>query len=103
MLDNSSMESIQDDGYTGIVLSENDVARYRLKFGFDEHTILQYRDAFSVFDLDNDGVITANELSQVLLALGYRPSIDEVNALSLGHRQNKFSEDVNHARTTGIM
>lgn len=37
---------------------------YALKFTSDE--IEEYRDAFSVFDTDNDGVITTKELGTLL-------------------------------------
>ena len=41
-----------------------------------------------MFDLDSDGVITTDELGTVMVALGQRPSLQELEALIQGVDQD---------------
>ncbi|KAI8326408.1 calmodulin [Martensiomyces pterosporus] len=45
---------------------------------FSEAQISEYREAFSLFDKDNDGNITAKELGTVMRSVGQNPSESEL-------------------------
>ena len=44
-----------------------------------EDRIAEFREAFEIFDKDQDGAITIDELADLLRALGYPPSEQEIN------------------------
>ncbi|ORX73619.1 calmodulin [Linderina pennispora] len=45
---------------------------------FNEEQINEYREAFSLFDRDNDGSITAQELGTVMRSVGQKPTEAEL-------------------------
>ncbi|KAJ1963562.1 hypothetical protein GGI12_001975, partial [Dipsacomyces acuminosporus] len=45
---------------------------------FNEAQISEYREAFSLFDKDGDGTITAKELGTVMRSVGQNPSEAEL-------------------------
>lgn len=45
---------------------------------------LEFREAFKVFDKDGNGFITTSELGTIMVALGQRPSLQELEALING-------------------
>lgn len=45
---------------------------------------IEFQEAFQVFDKDGDGHITSTELGEVMMALGQRPSLQELEALIRG-------------------
>ncbi len=46
-----------------------------------EEQINEFKDAFTLFDKDNDGVVTAKELSTVLKSLGHSPTEQELGEM----------------------
>jgi calmodulin len=46
-----------------------------------EEQINEFKDAFTLFDKDNDGVVTAKELSTVLKSLGHNPTEQELGEM----------------------
>ena len=46
--------------------------------------VAEFHEAFSVFDRDSNGFITTAELGTVMVALGQRPSLQELEALLNG-------------------
>merc|ERR1712093_812979 len=62
-----------------------------------EEQINEFKDAFTLFDKDNDGVVTAKELSTVLKSLGHSPTEQELGEMIAsvdtdGNGQIDFSE-----------
>jgi len=66
------------------MLNEEEMKKYMKKYNFKEREVIEYEEAFLVFDLDVDGVITVDELGTVMVALGQRPSLEEIQALIQG-------------------
>ena len=56
----------------------------RKRYLFLTHVVVEFEEAFSVFDRDADGVITTSELGAVMTALGHRPSLQELEAIIQG-------------------
>ncbi|CAD5119697.1 DgyrCDS8289 [Dimorphilus gyrociliatus] len=46
--------------------------------GLSEEQIKEYQEAFAVFDKDQDGIITKEELGHVLFAIGQRPTMKQI-------------------------
>ena len=46
-----------------------------------EEQLAEFREAFDLFDKDNDGVISADELKHVMIFLGQHPSDDDVQGM----------------------
>ena len=46
-----------------------------------EAELSKYREAFNLFDTDNDGVVTKNEVEEIFNNLGYRPSKKELQQM----------------------
>ena len=42
------------------------------------YSVLEFREAFSLFDKDGDGTITCKELGTVMRSLGQNPTDDEL-------------------------
>jgi len=66
------------------MLNDEEMTKYMKKYNFKERQVIDYEEAFLVFDLDVDGVITVDELGTVMVALGQRPSLEEIQALIQG-------------------
>lgn len=48
------------------------------KYELDEETLAQYKEAFRMFDRNDDGRITAQELGTVMRSLGHFPTEAEL-------------------------
>jgi len=46
-----------------------------------EEQVCEFKDAFTLFDKDNDGAITAKELATVLKSLGHNPTDQELSEM----------------------
>jgi len=54
------------------------VAPKKPDLGLSEEQTAQFKQAFSLFDTDNDGSITADELGTVMRSLGQDPTAQEI-------------------------
>ncbi|XP_076449473.1 neo-calmodulin-like isoform X1 [Babylonia areolata] len=52
--------------------------RFTKKHIFSDEKIQEIRDTFHMFDKNGDGMITSDELGQVMISLGQRPTLDEL-------------------------
>lgn len=59
---------------------------------FSEEEIVEFRDAFSMFDLDGGGTITFQELRHVLKELGDEPTDEEIQEMILLVDENGDNE-----------
>lgn len=46
-----------------------------------DEQIEEYKDAFSLFDRDNNGIITTRELSAIMRSLGFNPTEEELQTM----------------------
>lgn len=49
--------------------------------GLSEEQIQEYKDAFYMFDRDNNGYITTNELNSIMRTLGFNPTEDDLQQM----------------------
>ncbi|XP_070193060.1 calmodulin-like [Littorina saxatilis] len=54
--------------------------RFTKKHMFSDEKIHEFRDTFHMFDKNGDGMITTEELGQVMISLGQRPTHSELKA-----------------------
>merc|ERR1711994_321257 len=64
--------------HTSHSLSDDDIKKFMKKYDFSQKQVLEFEEAFLVFDQDKDGVITVDELGTVMAALRQRPSYLEL-------------------------
>jgi Ca2+-binding EF-hand superfamily protein len=53
----------------------------KMAHNLTEEQINEFKDAFTLFDKDNDGVVTAKELATVLKSLGHNPTEQELGEM----------------------
>lgn len=56
---------------------------------FSEDQIIEFQEAFSIFDQKGDGKIQVSQIGEVLRALGQNPTESEVKKLSHQHRPDE--------------
>lgn len=65
------MSSVQDNYLTDLLVHSNVIFTF----------LTEYKDAFSLFDRNNDGIITTRELSAIMRSLGFNPTEEELQTM----------------------